>query len=177
MVCGEENLDEKIDSDEKGFFCMSCAVDDRPSCSAIGSGTTLVTLDSASDAHCAPPWFGAGCVHYPDSGPVLRDAQKRPIPFESIAEVPMMTTAGGSSELLKVKMRLGPTISKPLFSLCRMMDAGAKCWLSSEGSYMEHGTSRVPVGRQNDSLAIEVRAFASENEARVEKRSLTVVPV
>ena len=107
----------------------------------------------------------------------MRDAQRNLIPFEAAAKIPMLALGGNGKGLLKVHMRLGKTISKPIFSLCRMMDAGAEFWLSKHGAYMQLGEEQVPVERVNDSLAVRVRAYDSPNEARADAHQLYVAGV
>ena len=55
--------------------------------------TTFVTMDTASDVHCAPPSFSDGCKHEADHGPQVRDAQKKPIRFDAVAPVSFGTHA------------------------------------------------------------------------------------
>ena len=127
----------------------------------------MITLDSASHTHCVPTGFAPFCPRGADHGPTMRDAQKRPIPFEAACAVPMCPVSGEGKNLMKVNMRLGSTISKPLFSLCRMMDAGVHFWLSSEGSYMQLGDGWAPIERVNDSLAMRMRTFGATSAVRV----------
>jgi hypothetical protein len=102
-----------------------------------------------------------------DEGPMMRDAQKRPIPFVSSARIPMVAaTAGGTCSLLKATMRLGPTISKPILSMFQMIDHGAEFTLKSSGCTVKMGRSTIPLERVNNSLAMRVRTFDTDQGAK-----------
>ena len=91
-------------SEHDGHWCLSCAAVEE--CVAVCTeGETLVTLDSASDGHCAPSDFARSCRRLPDRGPRLVDAQRKAIPFDSVAEVPMKVLGGQGSAKVVSKMR------------------------------------------------------------------------
>ena len=136
-------------------------------CAAMTRGGHMVTLDSASDGHVAPIDYAKGCQRFADSGPVLRDAQRQVIPFAAEAVVPMAVLGGDRPSLLKTKMRLSDRISKPIVSLCKLMDGGAEFWLSKHsGMFMQLGNEWIPIHRVNDSLALEVKAYEDVHQAR-----------
>ena len=102
-----------------------------------------------------------------DDGPLMMDAQKRPIPFVSSARVPMVAaTTGGTCSLLKATMRLLPTISKPSLAMFQMIDHGAEFTLKSSGWTVKMGRSTIPLERVNNSLAMRVGTFDRTRERR-----------
>ena len=130
--------------------------------------TTFITMDTASDCHCAPTDFGEGCSQHEDAGPRVRDAQRQSIKFESVATVPMATT-GEQIELLKANFRLGATVSKPILSLLEVVDNGAEVWLSKDDMRMflhKDYDAGLRLARRHNTLGIEVKTFTNKKEAK-----------
>ena len=63
---------------------------------------------------------------------------------------------------LELKMRAGKDISKPIASLCRMMDAGCRFHLGAGRNYMEMPNGEeLPIKRQHNSRYFDAAVFGS----------------
>ncbi|CAK0815286.1 unnamed protein product, partial [Prorocentrum cordatum] len=143
--------------DDDQLYCMAMEVEDPETecCGMELVETTFITLDTASDCHVGPTFFGEGCRKGDDHGPRLLGAQRSEIKVDSIATVPMAVTDECEQlKLLKADFRLGDTVSKPILSLLEVMDKGAEFWLSAK------------TGMKNDTLGFNAKTFKTATEAK-----------
>ncbi len=77
------------------FFCMALGRSSNWS-----NADTFITLDTASDCHCAPTSFGDGCERANDIGPTVRDAQKNVIKFDGMATISMAAARSDEAQTL-----------------------------------------------------------------------------
>ena len=107
---------------------------------------------------------------------MVRDAQKRPIAFHTVATVPM-TTTGDQAGLLMAKFSLGETASKPIPSLMEIVDNGAEFWLRKgdlETFLRRDYENGVALSRCRNTLGLEVLKFRSTQEAKQHADTLVV---
>ncbi|CAK0875518.1 unnamed protein product, partial [Prorocentrum cordatum] len=159
--------------DDEQLYCMAMEVEDPETecCGMELVETTFITLDTASDCHVGPTFFGEGCRRGEDHGPRLLDAQRNEIKMDSIATVPMAVTDECEQlKLLKADFRLGDTVSKPILSLLEAMDKGAEFWLSAKtGMCMYPGgdlSKGIPLTRKNNTLGFNAKTFKTATEAK-----------
>jgi hypothetical protein len=78
------------EEEEDDFFCMAMSCQEgghQETCTV--EDTAFITMDTASDCHCAPTDFGEGCSLKEDAGPRVRDTQCQRIKLDAVATVPM----------------------------------------------------------------------------------------
>lgn len=126
------------------------------------------TLYSASDVHVGPPWLAKGLPPCSVDGPVLRDAQRNIIPLISVTRAPIVLGSDGprgTGVPADIAFRIGRTVYTPILSLAKFVDGGAVCRVDRNGSHLEFGSHRVPVGRVANTFIVRGRISGSRELA------------